>query len=156
MEHAGESRTSYQALKDSAQEEMIEKHPSASSSPRGKSRTKGRTDDWWIWELIGILVSAAAFIGLLGLLFRLDHKPQPDWTSHVGAVTVAISPNTLVALLSTLARLCLLVPIARSLAQLKWVWFAERPRILADLEVFEDASRGLMGSFALVWKLRFR
>ena len=87
---------------------------------------------------------------------HLDHIPQPDWSLQVHGVTFGISPNSLVALLSTLARLCLLIPIARSIAQLKWVWLAERPRVLADLQAFEDASRGLMGSFALIWKLRFK
>ncbi len=44
----------------------------------------------------------------------------------------------------------------KGLGQLKWVWFAEEERQLADLETFDNATRGLSGSAKLLWKLRGR
>jgi hypothetical protein len=38
------------------------------------------------------------------------------------------------------------------LGQLKWLWFRQR-RLLQELDVFDQASRGLMGSFQLLYTL---
>ena len=125
-----------------------------------------QTDDWWLWELIGILISAAALSGIAGLLLALDDKPLPYW-SHttpamkIGSITIpskttAITPNSLLSLLSTVGRICVLIPITKGLAQLKWVWFAEQESTLSDFEAFDNATRGLTGSMFLMWKLRFR
>ena len=124
-----------------------------------------KTDDWWVWELVGILVSLAALAGVGALLSVLDDRPQPTWAytapartiggKTIPAVTVAVSPNSILSLLSTVARVCVLIPITKGLAQLKWVWFAERERQLSDFEAFDNA-RTVTGSLFLVWKLKFR
>jgi len=46
--------------------------------------------------------------------------------------------------------------LQKGLGQLKWVWFAEEERQLADLETFDNATRGLTGSAKLLWRLRGR
>lgn len=124
-----------------------------------------KTDDWWIWELVGILVSLVALAGICALLSVLNGRAQPIWAytaparkigdKEIPAVTVAVSPNSILSLLSTCCRICILIPITKGLAQLKWVWFAEQERQLSDFEAFDNA-RTVTGSLFLVWKLKFR
>jgi hypothetical protein len=64
--------------------------------------------------------------------------------------------NSILSLLSTIAKICVLIPVSKGLGQLKWVWFAKKERSLRDIETFESASRGLTGSALLMWKLKFR
>lgn len=78
------------------------------------AQTVIQTDDWWLWELAGIFISLAALAGIGALLSVLADRPQPAWayTSpakkigkiSIPAVTVAISPNTILSLLSTIGR----------------------------------------------------
>ncbi|KAL7906537.1 hypothetical protein GGI35DRAFT_482692 [Trichoderma velutinum] len=104
------------------------------------------SNDYWGWELFGVLGSAAILIGIAIILNKFDGKRQPSW-EHV-------SLNSLLSWLSTAAKFCILVPITRSLGQLKWVWFAEKERPLSDLEEFDSASRGISGSAKLLWRLK--
>ena len=67
-----------------------------------------------------------------------------------------MSLNTLVAILSTLARTALLVPVASCISQLKWIYLVSASRSLRSVQVFDDASRGPWGSMELIWKLNFR
>jgi hypothetical protein len=59
-----------------------------------------------------------------------------------------------VLLAATLARALVLLPVSRSLGQLKWTWFATRSRNLADVQSFDDASRGVIGSTQLLFSRR--
>ncbi|KAL1616239.1 hypothetical protein SLS54_008532 [Diplodia seriata] len=101
---------------------------------------KNTSGDWWEWELFGIVGSAVALGGIILVLRLYQDKPQPSW-EH-------ISLNALISWLSTVAKLLILIPISRSLGQLKWVWFKQRHMPLLDMEVFDSASRGVMGSYA--------
>jgi hypothetical protein len=85
----------------------LKRHPSA--------RAVIQTDGWWLWELAGILISLAALAGICVLLSALSDQPQPAWaytspakkigSISVPAVTVAVSPNTILSLLSTIGRI---------------------------------------------------
>lgn len=70
--------------------------------------------------------------------------------------TVSVAVNSVISWLSTVAKILVLLPITRGLAQLKWVWFAQEARQLKDMDAFESASRGLTGSVMLLWKLKGR
>jgi hypothetical protein len=65
-----------------------------------------------------------------------------------------MSLNTLVAWMGTLSRALVLLPISRSIGQLKWTWFTTRSRNLADVRYFDDASRGVIGSIQLLFSSR--
>ena len=62
--------------------------------------------------------------------------------------------NALLALLTSLAKMALLVPIVEGLGQLQWLWFCNRSRKLADLEVFDQATRSAFGSLRLLFSLK--
>jgi uncharacterized membrane protein len=113
-----------------------------------------KTDDWWIWELFGVVVSAIAIVGIAILLFFFNGKPAPRWSHYIYH---GQSFNAILSALSIVARICLLIPITRGLAQLKWVWFAEKRRVLTDLTYFEAASnQNLLNSFKLARRLKGR
>ena len=48
------------------------------------------------------------------------------------------------------------MPVAQGISQLKWTYFQQRPHRLAELQVFDDASRGPLGSLQLLWKIRWK
>jgi hypothetical protein len=65
--------------------------------------------------------------------------------------------NSIVSWLRAVARICLLVSLSIGLGQLKWSWFnGGKDRPLADLNTFDSASRGLIGSMQLISLLKAR
>jgi len=44
----------------------------------------------------------------------------------------------------------MLVPVAECIGQLKWLWL-QSPRKLQDIQIFDDSSRGPMGSLRLIF-----
>jgi hypothetical protein len=103
-------------------------------------------EDWWVLEVVALLLSAVLLAATAVLLRHHDDKPQPRWEM--------MSLNTLVAWVGTLSRALVLLPVSRSIGQLKWTWFATRSRNLADVRCFDDASRGVIGSVHLLFSRR--
>ena len=71
--------------------------------------------------------------------------------------------NGLIALLSTIARVALMVPVASVLSQEVWLWLSEAQAIptshraqLQDLEYSDAASRGAVGSLLILRHVRRR
>jgi len=59
--------------------------------------------------------------------------------------------NTVLAFLTSLAKVAFLVPIVEGLGQLKWMWFLSRtPKPLHDMQVFDEATRGGLGGVKLL------
>jgi hypothetical protein len=122
------------------------------------------TDDWWVAELLGVGGSGVAIVGIAILLYFFDGQPTPSWSLSFNGrhallqnKAAHVSLNAVLALLSTVARICVLIPITKGLAQLKWVWFAEKKRTLVGLSDFEEASRqSLLHSFKLLRTLKGR
>ncbi|KAL8895346.1 MAG: hypothetical protein Q9207_008206 [Kuettlingeria erythrocarpa] len=81
---------------------------------------------------------------LLVLLAKFDQRPLSRWHSR-------LSLNTIIAVLSQLAQACLLLPIARSISQLQWLWYRKQSP-LADMSYFDEGSRGLIDSLLLLFK----
>jgi hypothetical protein len=116
------------------------------------------TDDYWKWEIFGVVGSALALMGIIVFANHFDNGPTPSWSMTLAKYnkTFTVTMNSILSLLSTIAKICVLIPVTKGLGQLKWVWFAKRERSLRDIETFESASRGLTGSALLMWKLKFR
>lgn len=142
--------------------------PSASAQPPAEPTTSNRSkgskkagafskwwfatlallDDWWFWEIFGLIGSALILVAIVILLAKFDGKRQPSWKE--------VSLNTVIAFLSTIAKLLAFVPLSAGIGQLKWIWIEKRDRSLADLEVFNSASTGVIGSICLLWITRGR
>lgn len=64
--------------------------------------------------------------------------------------------NSYLALLAVVANAALLMPVAESIGQLKWIWFVKEERPLGDFQTFDEARRGLLGRFKLIGKFKGR
>ncbi|KAJ4321744.1 hypothetical protein N0V84_005177 [Fusarium piperis] len=103
--------------------------------------------DWWWWWDIGAAAVSVICLGLIvGVLVEANGKPRDNWP-------LAIQPNSIIAVLTTVGKSALLVPIASCLSQLKWRLIYTRARPLSYLQTFDDASRGPWGSFMMFWTL---
>ena len=98
--------------------------------------------DWWLWELLSWLTSAASITALVVVLSIHNGRPLPQWP-------LGITLNTFISLIATLAKASAIVPVAESIGQLKWLWFKQQ-RKLFDFQAFDDASRGPWGSLQLL------
>ncbi|KAF3035961.1 hypothetical protein E8E12_006950 [Didymella heteroderae] len=100
----------------------------------------------WRQEILTLLIGASALAAIIGTLAWFSRKEQPTW-KH------SINLNTLIAILSTVLRVCVLYGVEEALSQMKWLWF-RRPRSLRHLEYFDAAARGPGGSLFLPFRLR--
>ncbi|KAJ8125076.1 hypothetical protein O1611_g8564 [Lasiodiplodia mahajangana] len=101
---------------------------------------------WWWWEIGAVIICIASTAGLVALLKSIDNTPLRQWN-------LPIQPNSVVASLTTVNKVALLVPAASCISQLKWRHFASAPRKLADLQLFDMASRGPWGSLVFLVKV---
>ncbi|CAZ81096.1 unnamed protein product [Tuber melanosporum] len=122
--------------------------PDAKSSPTFPLHRKKRRIDYWAWEWLAILVSFLAIVASTIVLLLFDDRAIPAWSWSSGGISV----NAILSLLSTLSRASLLVPIDECMGQLMWLWFSKRERRLADVEVYNQASRGPLGALKLCWR----
>ncbi|KAF9873089.1 hypothetical protein CkaCkLH20_09599 [Colletotrichum karsti] len=131
--------------------------PQKKSSPLEKITSL--FDNWYYaWEILGIFLSGAAIIAICIVVYHFDGNEVPNWTAYAPgrAKPFRLTINSLLSILSVLGSTCAMIPVTKGLGQLKYLWFMEQGRKLADLEVFDSASRGKVGSAQLIWKLRFK
>jgi len=101
----------------------------------------------WTFEVISLIVALAAVASIVGVLAHFDGRALPDWPYD-------ITLNALVALLATVANANLAIPLQSGLSQLKWIRFKAGRAPLADMELFDEASRGTWGAIKLLAKAR--
>lgn len=117
-----------------------------------KARTKWRwklrnvASNFWLWEFSACLLSIGIATVIFWQLKILHGKPTYYW-GHKW------SPTSSLALAVTIAKAAMMVPVASALGQLKWHWY-QKLRKLDELEHFDEASRGILGSLRLLWKLK--
>jgi hypothetical protein len=86
---------------------------------------------------------------IIFILFRVQDKPLTTW--HF-----SIQPNSLISILTTVGKSAMLVAVAESIGQLKWLHFSGRPLTLDRFQQFDEASRGPWGSAVLLWGIKGR
>ncbi|KAH7419273.1 hypothetical protein BKA64DRAFT_751689 [Cadophora sp. MPI-SDFR-AT-0126] len=127
----------------------------AKSSPKTRPRSRLISyQSWWKYEILAATISILSMAALVGLLYHYNETVA----RRLGH---GITLNGDVAVLATICRTCLMIPVASGLSQGKWLWFSvdrapENGRRLEDLEVLDNASRGSWGSLDLLWTLRGR
>lgn len=103
---------------------------------------------WWLPELFASCLSILSFISLIILVNNYQGRPIQD-TNLPPSLTL----NGLIALLSTIVRASLMVPVGSALSQVIWLSLCSKGgRRVVDLECADGASRGSWGS--LLWLLR--
>lgn len=86
----------------------------------------------WTLELACLILAAGAIIAILIILRQYDNQPIPSWS---GGVTI----NALIAWMNTIALLSLISVAKSTIAQFKWIWFAQKHRPLGDFKAFIEA-----------------
>jgi len=100
----------------------------------------------WTREIVGLVASIVFLVSMCVLLAVYDGKPIFSWHG--------VSLNAVVSVLSTASRGALLYAAAEAIGQWKWILFSRQRRILMDFERIDSASRGLLGSFYLLFSRR--
>ncbi|KAK0654190.1 hypothetical protein QBC41DRAFT_386543 [Cercophora samala] len=105
---------------------------------------------WRIWglEVISISGSYLIFIAIVIVLISHSEKQLPNWP-------LKISLNSILALLTTLAKACFMWPVSNAISQAQWSWFLQ-DRPLHDFHLIDQASRGSWGALALLWRVRHK
>ncbi|MCJ1428148.1 hypothetical protein MMC29_006056 [Sticta canariensis] len=104
----------------------------------------------WIWEILALLVSILALMMIVLILYLFQGRSLLDWPCP-------ITINSLIAICSTVMKAALSVPVAASISQAKWDWFhQEEGQTLADMEIYDQASRGLWGAMRMLTEIRWR
>ena len=107
------------------------------------SSSKHLSGGSWLLEIVSLLASALSIAMIIGILFYFDGRALPDWPN-------GITLNTLIALLTAIANASIAAPLSSGLSQLKWIHFKQERRPLTDMELFDDASRGVYGAMKLL------
>jgi hypothetical protein len=120
--------------------------PLSPESIRYNSTTKNgfSLPDSWLLESLSIISSILCQGAIIGVLISMHNKPLTDWNGLV-------SLNTTVAILTTASKSLFLLPVAECISQSKWHHFC-RPRRMFDFDIFDNASRGPLGSFVFLFR----
>lgn len=102
----------------------------------------------WLGEILGIIFSLACFIALAIILYTYNGQRLPR-------MKYGLTLNAIVSILATGSKASLMFVVASAISQLKWCWFiSDRP--LRDLQSFDDASRGSLGSLGMVLSFKIK
>ncbi|KAI0414483.1 hypothetical protein F5X98DRAFT_243630 [Xylaria grammica] len=104
---------------------------------------------WWWWEISAAVLSLLSICLIITLLSNINDLPLSRWI-------LPIQPNSILAVLTTVAKTSLLVPVTACIGQLKWRHFILQPRPLDQLQRFDNASRGPWGSAMLIYSFVFQ
>ncbi|KAF2219619.1 hypothetical protein BDZ85DRAFT_276095 [Elsinoe ampelina] len=128
---------------DSAEKQKLSRETTRAS----KTPSKLLQSESWTLEIISLVTATAALGGIIGTLGHFDGRALPDWPYD-------ITLSALIALPATIANANLAVPLQSGLSQLKWIRFKAGRTPLADMEVYDEASRGTWGALKLLVKRR--
>jgi hypothetical protein len=122
----------------------------------GKSKNRGFSHFFlevlprgWSIEILSCIMSLAALVAIIIVLKEYDQKSMPSWP-------LGITLNTLLAFLTAISQAGFVNPVFQGLSQMKWNWFVDKDRPLADFQKFDNASRGSWGSILLVFSMKGR
>lgn len=128
----------------------------------------------WPYELLSLLLSILAFISIIIFLRVYEGKTLSQWGLPISlnaiisilaavfkgtlALPIAegmdVQPATVATRQDVLEKeqmaLALALTLNVGISQLKWIWFSRRSQSLADVEIYDRASRGPWGSFLLI------
>jgi hypothetical protein len=102
----------------------------------------------WLLEFLTSMLALGLVAALAAIFWSMDNKPLSAWKSDV-------SLSTSISILTTAYVIALMQGVSTFIGQAKWLHFKKRPRRLADLETFDQASRGVWGSALLLTTVKW-
>lgn len=126
------------------------KTPSNPTEPKGAPRRKfekwnAYCLDTWILETIAVVFSIGCLVAMCAILLAYDDKPRP-------AFSFGLSLNAIISLLATGSKSSLMFVVGEALSQNKWVWLQSSAQPLLDVQAFDSASRGPLGSMMMLFQ----
>ncbi len=120
----------------------------------GWLRLRQFTHKFWILEALASILSLVLFAVIVAVLLFYDNRIYGVSTRQSDGMK---RPHVFfyLAFLSAVMRATMLLPVAAAIGQLKWSWFRS-PQRLVDIERFNEAAGGILGSAKLMFTLRFR
>ena len=73
----------------------------------------------WGIEMLSALFSILCVVAMVIILYKIDGRVLSTWT-------IAVSPNAVISVLSTASKAAMILPVAESLSQLKWLYLERR------------------------------
>jgi hypothetical protein len=110
----------------------------------------------WTWQVASLILSIASLAATIVVLVSIDRNPRlANWSVSSSSklpttLTSTISPNTLISVFAAISKAALLVAVADCIGQLKWIRFEQKPHLLKELDVYDEATRGPWGSLKLI------
>jgi hypothetical protein len=109
------------------------------------------TSDGWRWEILMLGLSFGAFAALIAMLSVYQGKTTPQ-------LPLDITFNAIISTLATVSKSAALFVVAASMGQYRWLLLhhGKQDCNLRDIQLVDDASRGLWGSIKLLPYVRKR
>ncbi|KAI1429308.1 hypothetical protein F5Y12DRAFT_797566 [Xylaria sp. FL1777] len=107
-------------------------------------RARLPTVQGWTRELFALTFSSASLI-TIGILLVVYHGRS------IRSFPQAITLNGVISVLATGYKAALLYAVSSALGQSKWNWYTQGVRRLDDFERIDEASRGPLGAFLLLY-----
>jgi hypothetical protein len=104
---------------------------------------------WWLPEVLGILGSLLSQGAAIVILMRMENQPLTNWSFF-------ISLNATIAIATTAAKSFMLLTVASCLDEWKWLHFSQKRRKVRDMDSFDWASRGPLGSLFFMFRMPLR
>ena len=98
----------------------------------------------WLREILTYCFSLICMIAVIAVLIFEDGKQLDQWAFPIG-------PNAMISFIITLAKSSFLLATTETISQLKWLHYDGRSNKLSDLKLFDEASRGPLGSIRLLF-----
>ncbi|KAI0115727.1 hypothetical protein GGR51DRAFT_501882 [Nemania sp. FL0031] len=100
----------------------------------------------WGAEAYGAGLALISLAAIIAIIASYEGKTFPQWPAH-------ITINALIGIFTVLMKAGLGLLLSEGISQLKWQWFRNKPRCLIDIDDFDEASRGALGSTSFLFKL---
>ena len=98
----------------------------------------------WAAELGALYGCFVSFLVMVALLAVYDGHPVFEWNS--------VTLNALISVFAVAMKAFLMLVVADCVGQWKWILFSQNGRKLMDFERIDRASRGMLGSFDILWR----
>ena len=103
---------------------------------------------WWIWEILASIISLVLLASIFVIFNKYDNESLDSWP-------VIWKINSVVGFITTIVQVGMMVPVAAGISQLKWLWY-KKDHSLADIDKFDQASRGPFGAVFLLLSCPFK
>ncbi|KAL3460016.1 hypothetical protein BJX64DRAFT_278766 [Aspergillus heterothallicus] len=97
----------------------------------------------WFWETLAMLFSLLCFVAIFCILMVFEDKARPDMPR-------GFTLNAIVSILATASKSSLIYVIGECIGQLKWIWFKRKRDELSQMQLFDSAGRGPLGSLLVI------